>query len=239
VEAAPSRISAPAGWTWVIAVAVIVADWAVYLGVFSSHGENQYAYRLLAAVFLVYWIVWRRIAPPESLGLGSRHSIRGDLLYSVRIGVVVCCILAGVLVIALGAIRLFSLKVPLPPGQFKSTEEFFPFILHACVMAPFVEEFIYRGIFVGLTLERWGLRPTMAASGILFLGLHMVYAGSVLHPLAWVQYTIAGALLAWVFARRRSLLSVVLLHALGNLLVALQYWVMLRWPGAVADLLGR
>lgn len=221
---------------WAVAVLVLWLDMGVYWFLLREDG-NQYAYRLLAAVALAYALVWAGWVPAEAMGFDwSRW--RADVLFTLRVGVVVCLVLGSLFVVALAVIRLAGLSVGLPPPEIKSSADFFPWLLHACVMAPVVEEFIYRGLFVGLAQPAWGRRACIAVSGVVFVLLHAVYAGGPLHPVAWVEYLVAGSLLAWAFSVRGSLVAPIALHALGNLTVAVQNLIVLRFPAEVGRLLG-
>lgn len=219
---------------WALAALLLAADMGAYA--LLREDGNQYAYRLLAAVGIAYVLVWTRSAPAEALGLDWGRW-RVEVRFALRVGVIVCLILGAVAVVGLAAIRLARLRVELPPPVLKSSEGYFPWLLHACVMAPIVEEFIYRGLFVGLAQPAWGRKACVAVSAVVFLALHMVYNG-LLHPIAWVEYLVAGGLLAWVFSVRGSLVAPIALHALGNLTVAVQNLVMLRYPAEVSRLLG-
>ena len=219
-----------------VAVGVLVLDMVLY-ALFLHEDGNQYAYRLLAAVALAYVLVWSRTASAEALGL-DWSKWRAEIKFALRVGVIVCLVLGAVFIVALAVIRLARFRVELPPPEIESTAQFFPYLLHACVMAPIVEEFIYRGLFIGLAGPAWGRRACVVISGVVFVGLHMVYTSSTLNPIAIVEYLVAGGLLAWVFSVRGSLVAPITLHALGNLTVAVQNLIVLRFPGEVERLLG-
>ena len=220
-------------WAWLIAVVVIAVDLAVYPFLPPDH---QYAIRLLAAVAIVYLLVVARVTPPEAMGFGTGRVVP-EVRFALKVGVIVCVVLAAVGLVALAVVRLTGLRPPLPTSTFDSSADFFEFLLHACVMAPVVEEFIYRGLFVGLTLPAWGKRATIGVSALLFVVLHVIYRTAT-NPVAMAEYAVAGGLLAWVFATRRSLIACVVLHALGNLTVATQNFVLLKWPDLPHRLLG-
>lgn len=237
MQAEASNIPTARRGAWAVALLILGADLAAYHFLFRN-SPNQYAFRLLGAIPLVYLVVAARMATPEALGLG-RAQVWEEVKYAVKVGLIVCVAMAAVVIVALAAIRLAGVRPTLPPSDFEHTAEFYPYLLHACVMAPIVEEFIYRGIFVGLAAPAWGRRAMIAVSAVVFLGLHVVYQlPSILHPIGWIEYTIAGALLTWVFLKRGSLIPVMILHALGNLTVGAQNYVLLKWPQLPEWLLG-
>jgi membrane protease YdiL (CAAX protease family) len=89
-----------------------------------------------------------------------------------------------------------------------------------CILAPAVEEGIYR---VGLCCGTVGLlRPggAIAASGLLFGALHVLYGNPGPDNL------VAGFFLAWAFLKSGSILVPLALHAAGNLCV-LASWIAL------------
>lgn len=220
---------------WAIGLAIVAADMGTYAA--TGGASDHYAWRLLGAVTLVYVLVLARVAPPESFGLDWSRA-RADAIFAMKVGLGVCAVLAAVGVTALAAVRLSGLRFGIPPAaEFESMDRYYGWLLNACVMAPIVEEFIYRGLFVGLAASSgWRRGWILAASAAIFLGLHVVY-GMGRDPVSWVQYSIAGALLAWVFCERRSLVPAVMLHAMGNLAVGVQNIVLLRYRDEVERLL--
>ncbi len=87
-----------------------------------------------------------------------------------------------------------------------------------CVRFPVFEEMLYRLAVCVPIAARFGRGPAIAASGILFAVIHVIYGA--LNPVN----VIAGFLLAWVFLRSGSIVVPILLHALGNLLFWLLLW---------------
>ncbi|MCS7209597.1 MAG: CPBP family intramembrane metalloprotease [Fimbriimonadales bacterium] len=89
----------------------------------------------------------------------------------------------------------------------------------AAVLAPIVEEFVFRGALFKVLWQRTG-RPWLSAfvSGYLFAVIHPQFLGGVL-PL-----TLHGMILALVYAHTRSLLPCILIHAIHNGLLTLMLW---------------
>jgi membrane protease YdiL (CAAX protease family) len=237
LEPAPTK-SPAAGRGWILAAVIVAADLAVY-AVWLRDSPNHYAYRLLGGAAVAYLLVGLRWTTPERLGLDWDRG-RADLRFALKVGVVVCVALAAAALVALAAVRLGGWTLPPLTPSMRSTREFFPQLLHTCVMAPIVEEFIYRGLFVGLIATSGSRAAPIAASGVLFLGLHAVYyqGAPLFNPISIAEYLISGGLLAWVFLARRSLLPAVVLHALGNLAFLAANLVLLKFPDLPSRVLG-
>ena len=82
-------------------------------------------------------------------------------------------------------------------------------VVAAVVMAPLVEEVIYRGVIYRAFRERGGSGLAMLASGLLFGLSH--FQLDYLLPL-WA----IGVVLAWTYERSGSLLPAILTHAIYN-----------------------
>jgi len=89
----------------------------------------------------------------------------------------------------------------------------------AVVLAPIIEEFVFRGVLFKVFWQRTG-RVWLSAfvSGYLFAVIHPQFLGGIL-PL-----TVLGAILALVYAHTRSLLPCIVIHAINNGLITLLLW---------------
>jgi len=89
----------------------------------------------------------------------------------------------------------------------------------AVVLAPIIEEFVFRGVLFQVFWQRTG-RVWLSAfvSGYLFAVIHPQFLGGIL-PL-----TVLGAILALVYAHTRSLLPCIVIHAINNGLITLLLW---------------
>jgi len=85
------------------------------------------------------------------------------------------------------------------------------FGIMAIGIAPWVEEFIFRGLMFRAMIPQWGMTRAVVASSAFFAVLHP--------PLAWPMVFCLGALNALVFIRTRSLLPCILLHASYNAVI--------------------
>jgi membrane protease YdiL (CAAX protease family) len=91
--------------------------------------------------------------------------------------------------------------------------------VQAAVLAPIIEEFVFRGVLFKVFWQRTG-RVWLSAfvSGYLFAVIHPQFLGGVL------PITVLGAILALVYAHTRSLLPCIVIHALNNGLITLLLW---------------
>jgi membrane protease YdiL (CAAX protease family) len=83
-----------------------------------------------------------------------------------------------------------------------------------CV-APFAEEFFFRGFFYRALRSRWSVLVAAAIDGLLFGVIHYDFSGAdallILPPLAAL-----GFMFCLVYERTRSIYPVIALHALNN-----------------------
>jgi membrane protease YdiL (CAAX protease family) len=84
----------------------------------------------------------------------------------------------------------------------------------AVFVAPWAEEFLFRGLMFRAMRSQWRFWPALLASTTFFM---------VLHPmLSWPLVFMLGATNAWLFTRTKSLLPCVLLHFVYNGIVVLE-----------------
>lgn len=86
-------------------------------------------------------------------------------------------------------------------------------ILSAVVVAPVVEEFLFRRVLQGWLLQRFPGGDGFAAVALQALAFGMAHAGQGLAP---VPLTILGIVLGWLTLRTGTLLPGIVLHALFN-----------------------
>ena len=81
--------------------------------------------------------------------------------------------------------------------------------LMACVIAPVVEEMFFRGIVLRSFLHQYGRVPSIVGSALLFGAAHLnIYQGC--------SAVMIGSLSGWLYARVRSLVPCIALHASFN-----------------------
>ncbi|HYX35000.1 MAG TPA: type II CAAX endopeptidase family protein [Oligoflexus sp.] len=85
------------------------------------------------------------------------------------------------------------------------------FYIFAGLVAPFIEEFIFRGLIFGGMKRRFGLWPSLIVSSLIFALVHP--------PLGFVPVFLGGMVMAWLYHRTQVLLPSVLLHIGYNLFI--------------------
>ncbi len=80
-----------------------------------------------------------------------------------------------------------------------------------CVVAPFLEEMLFRGIFLRSFLRRYPESYAIALSALLFGAMHM-------NLYQFVTGLVMGIFLGWIYARTRSLWPCIAIHAWNNFL---------------------
>lgn len=130
--------------------------------------------------------------------------------YWARMTVWIGLAVAAILAISLGAMVLAGYELPV---HTTSPDAIGRRILDACVYAPLLEETLYRLVLCIPCAAALGAWPTIAVSGLLFGGLHMMYGNPSPENL------FGGWFLAWAYLKGGSILIPLLLHSLGNLIV--------------------
>lgn len=100
-------------------------------------------------------------------------------------------------------------------------------LLTVLLLAPFVEEVLFRGLVFGCFRER-GRLLAYAVSCLLFALLHVwqfaVESGDVSYILVALHYLPPGIMLAWAYEHTGTLWTSILLHAAANGLSLLSLW---------------
>lgn len=98
-------------------------------------------------------------------------------------------------------------------------EQIIKSVIFACLLAPFTEEIMFRGLLFGWLRKKVGSTPAMIISSLLFAAWHFDLNG-------FVQYFALGLVLSAVYNRTRNLWISILIHALWNCwVVSTVYWV--------------
>jgi len=147
----------------------------------------------------------------------------------------VCAALVAVAaLVLLGAHKLTGFSFEHAPQNVRSRPDFWPYVGFACGLVPIAEELIYRGLLQVELARAFGRWRAVWIAGPIFWTYHWWSYGGVT-PL---NHILAGWILAWSFERTRSLLAPTLLHALGNLLIALIDLALLTYPETMSSLFG-
>ncbi|MFT3735008.1 MAG: CPBP family intramembrane metalloprotease [Rhodocyclaceae bacterium] len=105
-------------------------------------------------------------------------------------------------------------------------------LLLTCVLAPILEEMLFRGIILRSFLQQYPARSALIASALLFGAAH-------LNPYQFVTASLMGYLSGWLYLRSRSLLPSIILHAGNNIGVSISIamndgnrtWMDVAWFG--------
>jgi len=97
-------------------------------------------------------------------------------------------------------------------------------VISIAVIAPVVEEIVFRGFIYGGLRQRWGVTVSILVSSLGFALAHSLsVGGSIL--LLGPSLFLAGVALAFVYERSRSLLPGIVLHASFNLIAVIAIFV--------------
>ncbi|MCP4134950.1 MAG: CPBP family intramembrane metalloprotease [bacterium] len=77
------------------------------------------------------------------------------------------------------------------------------------IVAPFTEEFVFRGLFLNGFLKNYSVRKAILISALLFGIIH-------LNPWQFISAFLGGIYLGWLFVNTRSLVPGLLAHAVMN-----------------------
>lgn len=168
---------------------------------------------LLAALFITYVVLWRKGKFAE-FGI-TRRNLASDSLWA---GKVVSVTMGTFIVIMLALFVVLSFagtKLPVKMWyEFRNSNDFLNYLISFVLLAPVLEETIYRGIAYPPLRKRFGRIPSMVTTGVLFSFAHIVIGW----PWAIFPATLlGGVILSWALERRKSLLTPVLIHAGWNL----------------------
>lgn len=82
-------------------------------------------------------------------------------------------------------------------------------ILTAVVMAPILEEILFRGVIQGSAYSKYGALKSILISSAAFGIIHLI-------PQQVIYAFVAGIILGYIYWRTQSILSVIIVHALNN-----------------------
>ncbi len=102
-------------------------------------------------------------------------------------------------------IIIFSEQIYSPPTSGTLIYNILLF-LEIVVVAPIVEEFFFRGIILHRWATKWGVKPAIIASSILFGFCHLNFLG----------LSLFGVVMAILYLKTRSLIAPIFAHALNN-----------------------
>jgi membrane protease YdiL (CAAX protease family) len=153
----------------------------------------------------------------------SRFQVKAELRTAAPIAVLLG--LAGAILLVLWE-KLLGLPLFKVSGIVRHTSGFplAAFLLTSCLLGPLVEELVFRGILYRTARERWPSWVCTVAVSLLFAGLHLSLRQNPLVPFC------GSLLFCLVYEKAKSILSPILVHITGNLLI---YLFPLIQPGRV------
>ncbi len=178
-----------------------------------------------------YVVMGRYALPPARLGLAADGWPRGVLLGFAAAVVVIPLALVG------EDLAIFLLGLVEGPAQAAARAEAehlldplrpvldaLPdgaatvwFLVLLVVIVPIGEEVFFRGFVYGGLRDRWGAIPAALASAAFFSIVHL----QLVHGL---PILVLGVLLAFLYERTRSLVPVIVTHALNNAIAIASIW---------------
>ncbi|MER3558692.1 MAG: hypothetical protein C4336_03935 [Armatimonadota bacterium] len=209
--------------TILISPAECLASFLKGLGI-EAHSPlllNQLFASAISLAFL--YTVRDRLGQGIALNWFARQGFAKHLLWTTVGGVVYVPIaVAGLIFVILFAPTLSSQQNPIVESA-QSAEGWLHWAMifvQAVVLAPVVEEFLFRGVLFQVLWQRTG-RVWLSAfvSGFLFAIIHPQFLAGL------IPLTAIGTVLALLYAHTRSLTPSIVLHALNNLVSTLVLWV--------------
>lgn len=171
---------------------------------FSARGFPVWMRAVLAMAVLAVYLM-SGVADCKSLGIRMRPI--QPVSYWIRITVILAVLMLVPILTYAGVAKSLGWGLTIPriaPDQAISV------FLHMIVIAPIVEESIYRLVLCFPTTAVIGSTGTIILSGTIFAGLHFVYGNP--SP----DNCLAGYVLTWAYLKSGSLLVPITLHSLGN-----------------------
>jgi membrane protease YdiL (CAAX protease family) len=239
--------SAKATWRWWVVVVLTLAGFVlgavvstpVFLALGGQTGglmdgagaaANAFTYLVLAATLLVWLQIahkgwWRTIgwpAPGERL---RETAVGVGLGLASQVGVTALAALAA---FTLATLSGKGVEVPSQVRQGLAGWEAVALVVFAVIVAPPIEELIFRGLLFHSVADHHGFWPGVAASAIPFGLIHVLPGAALAVGVLIFSMMITGVFWAWIHWRRRNLLVNIAIHAAFNavgVLVTLQLGV--------------
>ena len=146
------------------------------------------------------WIFWAVVAAPVlTAGLGVITSVLASLTHQ-NAGVQACMIQSSYR----GAPILATFAI--------------------AVVAPIVEETLFRGVIFGALRRRWSLWPALLVSALIFAGAHALSLGGAVMIMVPELFAM-GCVLAWLREHSKSIYPGMAMHGTFNLIGAIAIFV--------------
>lgn len=170
---------------------------------------------------LLWWLRTRHPAWPAALRVVPSSRVGREAAVGAGLGVavrIVAGIVAAIVIFVLAALTNEEVAVPEQVVEGLRGFQLVVFALFAVVVAPITEEFMFRGVIYRSIRDRHGAALGAVVSSVLFGAIHYV-PGPWPDALALqITMVVTGLGLAWVYERRKTLLSPIVGHAAFNLI---------------------
>jgi membrane protease YdiL (CAAX protease family) len=192
--------------SWSLRVAALLVGAAIVAyDLYAPRADNEQ--RLVVGVAGLVVLLALANGDVRSVGLAApRPSVRWWLKATLITGTIFIVVVMVVAAVLYFTGHAPSVKLVMPVDEF---------LWQAVVVAPVVEEPIYRLALCTALVVIVGRWPTIVLSGVVFAWLHQRYGN--LAP----DNALAGVLLGWAYLRSGSIAVPIVLHAIGNALVVL------------------
>lgn len=161
-----------------------------------------FIYYLIQMLPAIAFVLWRRYKAGRDSGLhfGLRRLNMPMILW-------------GVLLVVASGVVLEPLLAMFPTEAYENVMQTIGFggwaIMSTVVAAPILEEVLFRGLVFESVGERFGRGMGLLVSALLFGLIHGV-------PVQMVNAFVVGLILGYIYLRTRSLISVIIIHAVNN-----------------------
>jgi len=203
-------------------LAVVTVTGAAVLALDLVFSRTYYIGRVRLILAAVALLVYAPMVGWDRASLGWTLVPRQGWLYWAKVAFVLGGIVVAFAALVFGGAMVLGIELQV--GRlFSHPSQVGRWLVRACLIAPILEEAMYRLV---LCVPASALtRPWVAifASGAAFGGVHFIYGNPA------PDNFIAGFLLGWAYLKSDCLLVPVVLHALGNLCVGLMYVGICYW----------
>jgi uncharacterized protein len=121
-------------------------------------------------------------------------------------------VVLGIAVFLAQALNVVLRLIPMPKEaaeQFQSLGLSPVFVVLVVLVAPVLEEMLFRGVILRGLLGRYGAATAVAVDTLLFAFAHM-------NPWQFLPALLLGTLSAWLFVRARSIILCIFVHVMWN-----------------------
>lgn len=171
-------------------------------GVATLTPDITFIFYLIQMMPTIAFVVWRRHRAGLDVGI---HLGVGRIHFPM--------ILWGVVVLLASGVVIEPLLELFPSAPYEAVQQTIGLggwaIMSTVVAAPILEEVLFRGVIFESCRERLGKGGAVLLSALLFGLIHGI-------PVQIVNAFVVGLILGYIYLRTRSLMSVIVLHAINN-----------------------